>query len=213
MNNKLRLASILVLVSTKYSYATVSSGPYVGVELGAANEIINYQASAFNINANGAQLYSPQWTFLGRLNFGYNVSKYYGFELSPSHYFTSNSPYPSGTGSMSTNTTALDFSYIAYLPISQTKLSVLGRVGVAYDWIGNSSSGECGCNQANFQPSGNNFADVLGAGLKYNLGAHTSLRLEWIANGLLFPVSINSGSQNIASWTGQTFEAGINFHF
>lgn len=213
MNNRLRLGFIVMLGITTYSNATVSTGPYVGIELGAANQIINYQASAFNLSTNGAQLYNPEWTFLGRLNFGYNLNKYTGFELGTNYFFNSSSPYPNGNGSMSTNTTALDLSYIAYLPISQSKFSAFARVGVAYDWITNSSSAGCGCSQANFQPSGTNFADVLGAGLKYNLGAHTSFRIEWIANGLLFPVSINSGSQNIASWTGQIFEAGINYHF
>jgi opacity protein-like surface antigen len=214
MNNKLNFGIALIFCLTSYSHATVSDGPYLGLELGAANQIINYQANSFNVATNGVQLYNSELTFLGRLNLGYNANKYNGFELGTSYYFNSGSNYPTGSGSMSTNTTSLDLSYIGYLPISQSKFSVFGRIGAAYDWINNSSANDSnGGIFVGMRPSASSFADIVGAGLKYNLGRNASFRLEWIANGLLFPVSINSGSQNIASWTGQTFEAGINYHF
>ena len=215
MWNKVSLGFALACVINNYSNATVSNGIYTGIELGAANQIINYQASAFGENTNGVQLINSNVTFMGRFNLGYNADKNNGFELGTNYFFNSNSSTPNGNDNLSTNTTALDLSYIGYLPISQSKLSVFGRVGIAYDWINSSTSNSCNCNnnQSSFQPSGSNFADVLGAGLKYNLSSHASIRLEWIANGLLVPVSINNGSQNIASWTAQTFVTGINYHF
>jgi hypothetical protein len=206
---------LFILIGIPFiSYATVSNGPYVGLELGTANQIVTYQPSAFDLNTNGSQLYNPNYSFLGRVNLGYNVDKYNGFELGTSYFFSSSSSYPNGNGSMSTNTTSLDLSYLLYLPISSTKISVFGRLGFAYDWINNANSGGCGCGtSSNLNPSGSNLADVIGAGLKYNIGPHTSFRIEWIANGLFFPVGINNGSQNIASWTAQTYQAGINYHF
>ncbi len=205
MLNKIYLTIATLLIMSN-SIATVSNGPYVGVNIGAANQAINYQASAFNLNTNGSQLYNPEWSFMSRLNLGYNSSKNNGFELGTSYFFSSDSNYPDGSGTMSTNTTSADISYLGYLPISQTKLSVFGRIGVAYDWVSTSST-------SSLSPSGENFADILGAGLKYNINGKTTFRIEWLENGLFFPVGINSGSLNVASWSAQTFETGINYHF
>ena len=216
-HKQFKLLPLLLFTLSTSVYATVSSGPYVGIELGTDNQIINFQSSAFGLNTSNSQLYNPSWGFMGRLNFGYNFDKYNGIELSPNYLFSTNYNYPNNNGSMSIDATTLDLSYLAYLPITQSKLSVFGRIGFAYNWINNSGSNTTGCNCGNSaqfsSPTGSNFADVIGAGLKYNLGTNSSVRIEWIANGLFFPIGLTSNSTNVANWTAQTFLAGLNYHF
>lgn len=195
-----KLIITLSLISSSCVYASTTSGPYVGMELGAANQIVEFNSNAIS-GTNGSS-YNSQATFMGRMNFGYNVDRNNGFELSPSYYVGQGFNYPNGQGTMNLNGTSLDLSYLPNLPLTATHWSVFGRMGVAYDWFGTQTS-----------QSASNFADVLGAGLRYNMNASLSLRMEWIANGLLFPISINDGSQNIASFTSQQFIAGLNFHF
>lgn len=194
-----KLIVALSLISSSYVYASTTSGPYVGIELGAANQIVEFNPNALS-GVNGS--YNSQATFMGRLNFGYNVDRNNGFEISPSYYVDQGFNYPNGQGTMNLNGTSLDISYLPNLPLTATHWSVFGRVGAAYDWLGTQTS-----------QSAASFADVLGAGIRYNMNASLSLRMEWIANGLLFPISINDGSQNIASFTSQQFIAGLNFHF
>ncbi len=203
----------MILIFTRTAYATVSTGPYIGIELGTDNQIITYQPSAYGINTNGSQLYNANYGFMGRLNFGYAFDRYNSIEIGPSYYFSQNYNFPAGNGTMGVSATSLDFSYLPSLPISQSKLSVFGRLGFAYDWI-NSDVSSCNCNNFNNQVlSGSNFADVIGAGLKYNFSVHSSMRVEWIANGLFFPVGIGNGGVNAANWSTQQFLAGINYHF
>ena len=143
---------------------------------------------------------------MGRFNLGYNADKYNGFELGFNYNALPGYAYPNNAGSLTGSVSTLDASYILYLPTIVQKLSVFGRVGVGYDWInGNSSNG--------LSPSGANFADVLGAGIKYNISRKMSFRLEWMGNGLLIPVSVNSGSTNVANFSEQVFMLGLNYHF
>ena len=195
----------LILLLPAISFATVSNGPYVGLEVGAANQIVTFNGGTqFN---NGSNAYNPSIGFLGRLNLGYNTNKYNGFEIGGTYNFNTEFNYPSG-GSMTLNAKTLDASYLFSLPTYVDSLLVFGRVGVAYDWISGSNNGGISGN-----PGADSVADVLGAGIKYNVTSKTSLRFEWLANGLLFPVVINNGSTNTASWTNQTFMVGLNLHF
>ena len=110
------------------------------------------------------------------------------------------------------NATTVDASYILSLPTVIERLSVFGRIGVAYDWI-NSSTGSCGCGGSTVGIlTGSSFADVVGAGIKYRMSPKLSWRIEWIANGLLFPVGLSAGSQ-FGLWTNQTFQTGFNYSF
>lgn len=190
--------------------ASVSNGPYIGLEVGGANQLIKFVPSNFSINTNGSNLDNYALGFLMRLNLGYNIDKYNGFELGTTYDFTTGHSYPNGMGNLNTNAWTLDGSYILYLPTIVEKLSVFGRLGVAYDWINNNS--DCNC-AGNPTVSGNGVADILGAGIKYNLSPQASFRVEWIANGLLFPVGIASTTTNVGSWTNQSFQLGINYHF
>ena len=204
---KLKSLTLFSIISP-VAFASVSNGPYVGLEFGAANEVLVFNAGTpYN---SGANAYSPSISFLGRLNIGYNSTKYSGFELGATYNSSTGFNYPTVTGTMNLNATTLDLSYILYLPTAFEGVSAFGRVGVAYDWL--NSSGGCNCEGIS-SASANSFADVMGAGIKYNITSKTSFRAEWLANGLLFPVSINSGSINTAAWTNQTFMLGINLHF
>lgn len=213
---KLRLVILFSVISVP-CFAGVMSGPYVGASIGVDNQIVTFNPGVANISTNGSQLYNSSAGFMGRLNVGYNFNKYSGIELAPSYYFPQNYNYPAG-GSVDIGATSLDLSYLFSLPISQSKFSVFGRVGLAYDWVnsGSENNTNCGCgNQSlsNLAISGSNFADLIGSGLNYNLSNNTSVRVEWIANGLLFPIGLSSNSQNVANWTTQQFLAGVNYHF
>lgn len=212
-----KLSLLLISLSPAFVFAgSVNNGGwYVGLNAGGANQIVSYNPSAFNLNTNGSELYNPSWGFVGRVDGGYNFNKWSGLELGAAYYSGSGSSYPTGSGTFNPSTSSLDFSYIAYLPISQTDFSVFGRIGIAYDWINNDgTSSGCNCSGvAALDPSGSNFADVLGAGIRYKMSMHSSLKLEWLANGLIFPVGINSGSTSVANWSAQTFQIGAAYHF
>lgn len=201
------MKKLLAVICTfpAFTFATVSDGPYVGLEIGAANQIITFNGNTpFN---NGTNSYNPSIGILGRLNLGYNTNKYNGFELGGTYNFNTEFNYPNG-GSMTLNAKTIDASYLFSLPTYVDSLLVFARVGIAYDWISGSNNGGVIGN-----PEASSIADVLGAGVKYNITSKTSLRFEWLANGLLFPVEINNNSINTASWTNQTFMVGLNLHF
>jgi len=190
--------------------ASVSNGFYTGIEGGVANQLVNFTPSAFTLNTNGSNLDNYALGMLLRLNLGYNFDKYNGLELGTTYDFAVSHNYPNGMGSISPSATTLDASYLLYLPTVIEKLSVFGRVGVSYDWV--SCQVECNCNN-DLVVSGSDFADVLGAGIKYNLSPQFSFRAEWIVNGLFFPIGLSSGSLTVGNWTNQSFQAGINYHF
>lgn len=204
---------LLLIFAPIYCFATVSNGPYVGLEAGVANQITVFNANT-PYNSSASNAYSPNLGFLGRLNLGYNLTKYSGFELGGTYNFGAGFNYPDGNGSMNINATTVDLSYLFYLPTSFEGVSVFARVGGAYDWINSTSSNGCNCgSDISGNSSGGGFADVLGAGVKYNITSKTSFRVEWLANGLFFPIGINNGSIPTANWTNQTFILGVNLHF
>jgi opacity protein-like surface antigen len=185
---------ISLFIFMPYAFASVSTGAYIGFEAGVANEILNYNAAS---------------AFLVRGNLGYNINKFNGFELGITYNFNVSYPGLNALENFNINATTLDATYILSLPAVVEKLSVFGRIGFAYDWL--NSSGICDCT-INKVMNGNGFADVLGAGIKYSISPKLFWRLEWIANGLIFPVGINSGRMQ-ANWTNQTFQTGLNYSF
>lgn len=206
----MRYKSVVFLLLPGFAISSVSNGPYVGIEIGAANQIVNFTPSTFGLNTNGSSLYNSSVGFLTRLNIGYNLDRYNGFELGTTYNFETNHNLPNGDGSLNTTATTLDLSYLLYLPTFVSKWSIFGRFGVAYDWINTSAT--C-CDLGNGNPSGSSFADVLGAGLMHRITPNTSFRLEWIANGLIYPPGINNGAVSVGNWTNQTFQLGMNYHF
>lgn len=185
--------------------ASTTSGPYLGISLGIANEINQLDPSTFNNNAGVSTLYQPHVAFDGRLNFGYNFSRYNGIELAPSYLFSQQIELPNNAGSANLQGTSLDLSYLPNLPLTANRWSIFGRIGASYNWLN--------LNNDNLTASATTFADILGAGVRYNVTPSNSFRLEWIANGLLFPIGINNGSSNVDLLTTQNFLATINFHF
>lgn len=201
---------LLLTLVPVFGFASVSNGPYAGLEAGVSNQIDIFNSSTA-YNQNNSPTYASNQAFLMRLNAGYNFSKYSGLELGGTYNFGTSVSYPnSSAANMNIQATTLDFSWLLYLPTTVDSLFVFGRVGGAYDWL--NGSGGCNCNGTT-APGGGAFTDVLGAGVKYNVTSKTSFRLEWISNGLFFPVGINNGSTNTASWTNQTFMLGFNLHF
>jgi len=203
---------ILLLFFISNVIASVSEGPYIGLEAGLANQNTSFNQNILNLNLNGSTINNYSYGLLARLNLGYNGDKYNGFELGTNYYFSTSHSYPVGNSNLNTNALTLDASYILNLPTAIEKLSIFGRVGVAYDWI-NIGNQSCNCNTSSNLQNGSGLADILGAGIKYNISPKTSFRLEWLSNGLIFPVAINNSFTNIANWNAQTFQLGINYHF
>lgn len=209
MLKKILIAS-LGLISIN-AYATANDGAYVGLSAGASNQNINFAGAAFNSNVNGSNIDNNQWGALLRLYGGYNFDRYTGVEMGVSTNTATTFTYPNNSGTMNMNTTTLDISYIPMLPIKDSNFSVFGRVGASYDWISN--SGYSGGTGSGLNPSGSNLTDMLGAGVRYKFFNNFTMKVEWIAEGLLFPIAINSGGTNVGSWSEQTFQTGVTYHF
>ncbi len=207
MVHKYKILFVITQLLIGTAYASVSNGPYTGIEVGLSDQKMNFNSGTFNsTNTMNTTLDSTNWTFIGRLNLGYNVDKYTGFELGYSYNSLAGYAYPNNSGSLNGTVSTLDASYLLYLPTTIQKLSVFGRVGLAYDWING--------NQADaLNPSGSGFADLLGAGVKYNINPKTSFRFEWLENGVLNPIGVNGGSTPVANFSQQTFLLGLNYHF
>lgn len=187
------------------AFATVSNGPYVGLEGGISNQIVIFNANTTLNNANNNS-YSSSASAAIRLNIGYNFNRYSGIELGGNYIFSNSMTAPNGNN-FATSNTAVDVSYLLNLPTVFDGLSIFGRVGGAYSWLNASS---CNCSSDNLS---NGLTDALGAGVRYNITSKTSFRVEWLENGLIFPIQIKNNSQNTASWTNQMFLTGINVSY
>lgn len=187
-------------------FANANSGAYLGLEVGAANQSINFNQSAFNLNTSNSSVLNSQWNGIGRIYSGYNFNRYTGLEAGVSYTMPTGYSYPDNNGSFFSPATVVDVSYVPMLPIAYSNWSVFGRIGVGYAWLPDGSSSQ-------YNSSGSNLTDVLGAGLRYKFSNHWTYKIEWVADGLLFPVGINSGSTNIGAWSQQTFQTGVSFHF
>lgn len=200
------LKKLILIIFPGCAFATVSNGPYVGIEAGVSNQIMIFNGNTSE-NTTSNNSYNTSLGGIVRLNLGYTLNRYSSFELGGNYTFSNSFVSPIGS-TFSLNNTSTDFSYLLNLPTTFNGVSVFGRIGAAYDWI---NSNSCNCNGGGV--SGSNLTDALGAGVRYNLTSNTSFRVEWLENGLIFPIGISSGSQNVASWTNQMFLAGINLSF
>lgn len=203
------ISSLILTGVVSASNASVTSGGYLGLEVGGANQNINYNASSFNINTNGTALSDSSWTGIGRVFGGYNFSRYNAVEAGLSQSLSNSFNTTASGDKFSTTSTVFDISYLPMLPISNSNINVFGRLGVGYAWL---PGGQVGCNctsDTSFNASGGGFTDVLGAGIRYKFANNWSVKVEWIADGLLFPVGVDGAG----SWDQQTFQTGVAFHF
>lgn len=202
---------IILCGLTGLACATANSGAYLGLEVGAANQSLDFNQSAFNLNTGSSNVVNTQLNGIGRFYSGYNLDKYTGFEAGLSYSLPTGYSYPNSNGTFNSGATVFDISYIPMLPIADSKWSAFGRIGVNYTWL-TGDSNDCGCSN-NISGSGSSFADVLGAGMRYRFNNHWTYKIEWIADGLLFPIGINNGNTAIGLWSQQTFQTGVSFHF
>lgn len=200
------------LISSAFVANAEQSGFYIGGAVGGSNQINNFTPSAFNVNTGGSSLNNSSWTFDGRIDGGYNLDKYNGFELGYMYTTGASFGLPDSSGTLNVNASTIDLSYILTVPVKIPGFSVFGRVGVGYDAV-NSSGSSSNPLYPQFNPSGSSFADVLGAGVKWDVSRHFTAKVEWISNALLFPIGINSGGTNVANWNSQTFNVGIDYKF
>lgn len=209
---KTKYLILLCTFAVSSSFATVTTGAYLGIELGGANQNIDYNSSAFKTNTFGTTMFDNSWTGIGRLFGGYNFNRYNALEAGFSQSLSSTFSTPTANNFSSTSS-IFDISYLPMLPISNSNWSVFGRLGVGYVWLPGGQVG-CNCNGGQqFDASGSNFADVLGAGLRYKFANNWTYKIEWIADGLLFPVGISGNNNSLGSWDQQTFQTGVAFHF
>lgn len=200
-----------LLAVSSYVSASVSNGFYAGLEAGIANQVVSYNSSEFNFASNGVAFSSSGLSAIGRLNLGYTSSKYNSFELGTNYNFAATLLYPNAGSSISTSAWNTDASYLLSFPLAIDRFAVFGRGGFAYDWI--NSNNLCSCSGLS-GITGNGLADILGAGVKYNISPNLVWRTEWISNGLLFPLEITgSTGQNIGSWSVQQFQTGFNYYY
>ena len=214
--NILILGSLGIIVHNVY--ASVNDGIYIGINGGATNNIVTLNASTYSAVQTGvSQLYNASVGYNIGLDAGYNFDANNGLELGYNYFSPTSVSIPSSTTNLTTSATALSLSYKLYLPTFVDSWSVFGRLGVAYDSVSQGAfNSSCSCNCTNNlqqNAQGASFADILGAGLKYKMSTNASLELEWVANGLIFPVGLNQGTSNIASWYSQNFNIGFNYHF
>ncbi|MBY0379136.1 MAG: outer membrane beta-barrel protein [Burkholderiales bacterium] len=200
------------------AYASVNDGVYLGINGGLTNNIVILNASTYStVQTGGSQLYNANVGYNIGLDVGYNFDAYNGMELGYNYSSPTLISIPGSITSLTTSATALSLSYKLYLPTFIENWSVFGRVGVAYNSVNQgifNSSGSCNCtNTLQMNAQGTTFADVLGAGLRYKMTPNSTLNFEWIANGLIFPIGLNQGTSNIASWYSQNFNIGLNYHF
>lgn len=208
-----KLLLILGLTGAAINAQAYSSGFYAGLGVGGSNQIMNFQPSAYGQNTNGSSLTNSTWTFDGRIDGGYKIDNFNSFELG--WMYTTQAAYslPDGSNNMNVNASTVDLSYIFTAPTKIPGFSVFGRLGVGYDFI-NATGGGCNCGIANaMSPGGSNFADVLGAGVKWDVTKLITTKIEWISNGLLFPVGLSNNGNNVANWNSQTFNIGLDFNF
>lgn len=216
---KLQISIIfLYAISAQNLFATVSNGGYMGIGVGVVNQLLQFQVNSFALNLTEARVNSAALGALGRLNLGYNANKYMGFELGLTYNFIVSHKYPNNIDkSIKTGGWSLDGSYLLYLPTVINKVSVFGRIGLAYDWITDGSSSVCKCvhGQITENTFGNGFVDIVGMGLKYNLFPKLSMSLEWMSNGMFFPGGLfrSEGLNKIGNLSTQSFMMVWRYHF
>lgn len=209
---KISLTAIFIAVSS-FASAGVTQGTYVGLSVGGANQFMNFNQGSFNQNTSGNDVIGQQWSGVGRVFSGYNFGRYAALEGGFAYTTSADFNYPNGLGDFNMNASTLDVSFLPMLPVSNSPITVFGRLGVTYNWL-TTNSDNCNCDGKSLSaPYSANFADELGAGVRYKINANFSTRLEWLANGLIFPVGLNSGNTQVGKWSEQTFQIGGAYHF
>ena len=200
---KLKLKLVIGLTSV-VPLAMAGVG-YVGLELGVDNQTLSgsnstYIPSAGNFTTNNV-------SFIGRVQGGYIFDKYNSIEVGYNYLSGLNYQLPNDS-SITGSTNVVDLSYILSIPTMIDNFAVYARVGAAYDWISASTN-----DNLLGTPSGSGVVDVLGAGIKYKIAENWAWRLEWIGNGILFPMSVTQGNNTVGTQSTQLFLTGINYLF
>ncbi|MFN8771029.1 MAG: outer membrane beta-barrel protein [Neisseriaceae bacterium] len=174
------MKKLILLLSTLPLLATAKiadSGFYLNAGFGAGS--LNY--------------YSGGTTAVMRVAGGYNFNQNIGVQLGINNYFGATISNSNGTFGMSGYSG--DISFLPNLPIGpNNEFSVFMRLGFGEDVLNSTYANQ------------NNFVDVLGVGLKYDISAHLAASLEWIGRGLL----TNPGE---AKYTQNMALATIGFYF
>lgn len=132
-----------------------------------------------------------------RLDGGYELNKYVGFELGINDYFKTTISNQDGT--FNVNGYGYDFSIIPNIQIAKNQsndasLNLFFRVGGGYDLLTSSLNSQ------------NSFVDVLGVGLRYNVNSFLTTSVQWIGRGnLLNSGNINYNSNSILASIGILF--------
>lgn len=174
---KLLLAG--VLLPTLAMAKVPDSGFYA--DLGSGVSSINYLTTS-----------ASSW--MARLDGGYNVNKYVGFQVGINDFFSTqmtNSTY----GSYNLSGYGYDLSIIPNIPFGfNAPINVFARIGLGYDAMSASAGSQ------------NSTVDVLGIGLRYDVSAHLAVSAQWIGRGIIVQPSPSSYSQN-------NFLANIGLYF
>lgn len=197
---KLYLSTLLLALSA----ITFADVQYVGLEVGLSNQILSGDASTFNMNYNN--FYANSYNISGRLQVGNIFNQYNSIEVAYNYYSNLNYQMPD-KNTLQGTTNSFDGSYILSLPTFVTGLAVFGRVGVGYNWEAITT------NPFNTGVQANGVTDVLGAGIKYKFSDNWAWRLEWIADGLIFPISVTTNGQTVGTASIQSAFTGINYYF
>ena len=177
MIKKLLISCILIPVVANAKVP--DSGFYA--DLGSGVSSINYLTTS-----------ASSWML--RLDGGYNVNKYVGFQVGVNDYFSTQMTSPT-LGNYSLSGYGYDVSIIPNVPFGvNAPLNVFARVGLGYDAMSASVGNQGGT------------VDVLGLGLRYDVSAHLAVSAQWIGRGIIIQPTPSNYSQN-------NFLANIGLYF
>lgn len=203
-NNVLILLAIFAITTTQPSYGVVT---YLGAEAGVTNQIFTGNPGAFDVDLSGGQFTSNSYNLSGRGQGGLIFDEYNSIEVGYNYYSNTSFNLPDGS-TINGNNNLVDLSYILTIPTWINGFGVYARLGIGYNWsnlsdFDNSNTGGV---------MANSFTDVLGAGVKFRISSNWAWRLEWISDGLISPIPLQS-SQALGTMSIQTGYTGFNFYF
>ncbi|MFN8770829.1 MAG: outer membrane beta-barrel protein [Neisseriaceae bacterium] len=166
------MKKLILLLSTLPLLGTakvVDSGFYLNAGFGGG--AINY--------------YTGGTTAVMRVAGGYNFNQNIGVQVGINNYF--GATISNSNGTFGVNGYSGDISFLPNLPFGPSnQFSAFMRLGFGEDILNSTYANQ------------NNFVDVIGAGLRYDISAHLSTSLEWIGRGLLTNPGEAKYTQNIA---------------
>lgn len=133
-------------------------------------------------------------SWMVRLDGGYNMNKYVGFQVGANNFFSTQMTNPL-LGNYNLSGQGYDVSIIPNIPFGvNAPLNVFARIGLGYDTM----SASVGNQSAT--------VDVLGLGLRYDISAHLTVSAQWIGRGLIIqPTPSNYNQSNFLANIGLYF--------